>query len=62
MFKNARNTFKVVNKNTDETVAGPFDDATYAMNETNKWYALYNIKCKVVEVQTNRFVYEIPEK
>ncbi len=60
MFKSPRNTFRLINKATDKTVAGPFDDVDYAMNEANKWYALYNIKCKVIEVQTDRLVYEIP--
>ncbi len=60
MFKSSINTYKLINKSTDKTVAGPFDNKNYAMNEANKWYALYNIKCKIIEVQTDRLVYEIP--
>lgn len=61
MFKNPNTTtYSLINKATEKSVSGPFDDMNYAMNEANKWYAIYNMKCKVIEFKTGRIIYEIP--
>jgi hypothetical protein len=62
-FKNPNTpTYRLINKATNKCVAGPFDNAKYSMDEANKWYALYNIKCKVIETKTERIIYEVPGK
>jgi hypothetical protein len=61
MWKNTdTTTYAIIDKSSDKTVSGPYPNVDYAMNEANKFYALYHMQCTVKETKTNRIVYEVP--
>lgn len=58
MFKNVTTTYAIENL-IGATVSGPYPDKKFAIDEANKWFALYREGVTVKDTKSGKVVHEI---